>query len=531
MAASIRRIATASSREIAAHREGKVPEFVSEYRMRHRNGTLIWMLSRGIAVRDASGKAIRMAGSQTDITEGKIADPLTGLPNRLYFLDRLENSIEATRRKAGLFAVLFLDLDRFKLINDSMGHAAGDELLAETGRRLQLSVDDGELAGGNAGPCVIARLGGDEFAVLLNGIREKTDAIRIAERILRNLEAPFWLSGRQVFASVSIGMALSNSGNSPEDLLRNADTAMYHAKNRGKARLEVFDESMRERALARLEIETELRKAIDTWQLVLYFQPQVALHTGRITGFEALVRWEHPQRGLILPGEFIPIAEETDLILSLGRWVLAEACRQMAVWQKKFAMDPPLTISVNVSFRQLMEPGLVDDVKRVLAESGLRPGTLRLEMTESTIMTNADDAIDALRRLKEMNVGLEIDDFGTGYSSLSHLNRLPFDTLKIDRSFVRELVSGESSEIVVAILKVAHSLGMSVITEGIENAEQLQLLTELGCNYGQGYYFARPLAPEAAQALIESRESVSAALVPAGAFAENLEHEAVPVGV
>jgi diguanylate cyclase (GGDEF)-like protein/PAS domain S-box-containing protein len=498
--------------EIAAHRNGATSEFTSEYRMRNRNGSFIWMLSRGAVVRDETGRAIRMAGSQTDITEGKIGDPLTGLPNRLYFLDRLEDSIQKDDGDGMGFAVLFIDLDRFKLVNDSLGHAAGDELLMGISGRLKASVRAAGTGSERLRHCVVARLGGDEFAVLLNGVRQISEAAAVAERILKSLSAPFQIAGRQVFGTVSIGIAPGSAVRSPEDLLRDADAAMYYAKTKGKARYEVFDEGMRDRARARLEIETDLRKAIDLNQLVLYYQPQISLVTSRVIGYEALVRWRHPERGLVPPSEFIPVAEETDLIVPLGRWVLREACRQMAQWHRGFAVDPALTVSVNVSFRQLGDASLVDEVRKALRESGLPPGSLKLEMTESSIMSNPEMAIGILRQLKEIGVGLEIDDFGTGYSSLSNLSRLPFDTVKIDQSFVKDLhASGESAEIVKTILDLARSMGMSVVAEGVETADQLGVLTSLGCDYAQGYYFSRPVDSEATQALLRERHNLQRA--------------------
>jgi diguanylate cyclase (GGDEF)-like protein/PAS domain S-box-containing protein len=494
--------------EIAAHRAGTTTEFSSEYRICQRNGSFVWMLSRGAVVRDEFGTAIRMAGSQTDITEGKIADPLTGLPNRLYFLDRLEDSIQKGSDDGFGFAVLFIDLDRFKLVNDSLGHAAGDELLTGIARRLRTSTREASTANGRGGHSVVARLGGDEFAVLLNDIDQKETAA-VADRILANLSAPFQIAGRQVFATVSIGIAPGASGSTPEDLLRNADTAMYHAKAKGKARSEVFDEKMRDRAKARLEIETDLRKAIDLKQLVLFYQPQVSLIDGRTVGYEALVRWQHPERGLIPPSEFIPVAEETDLIIPLGRWVLREACRQMAQWHRNFEVESKLTISVNVSFRQLSDTSLVDDVREILEETGLSARSLKLELTESSIMSNADVAIKVLQEFKEIGVGLEIDDFGTGYSSLSYLNRLPFDTVKIDRSFVKELQSsGESAEIVKTILDLARSMNMTVIAEGVETMAQLETLTSLGCGYAQGYYFSKPVDKDSTQSSIRQRHAL-----------------------
>ena len=484
--------------EIAAHCENKTAEFTSEYRMRHKSGGYIWTLSRGIAIRDASGKAIRMAGSQTDVTEAKIADPLTHIPNRLYFLDRLESAIESASRQGTLFAVLFIDLDHFKMVNDSLGHASGDELLIDVAGRLRASIRASARLSGPV-QSIVARIGGDEFAILLGHLQHEQEASIVAARILERIGEPFHIEGRRIFVSASIGIALSTAGSTPEDLLRNADTAMYHAKTNGKARFEFFNDGLREQAVTRFETETGLRKAIEENQLVVYYQPIVSLADLRIRGFEALVRWNHPERGLIAPSEFIPIAEESDLIVLLGRWVLREACRQMAEWQVRFAPDPPLTISVNVSARQLSDPRLTEDVELALAESGLKHEALALEMTESSIMGDAEQTLAALNRLKRMNIRLEIDDFGTGYSSLSYLQRLPFDILKIDRSFVSKLDAGGGSvNIVKAILELGHSFGMKVIAEGVETEAQLSSLRQLGCKYIQGYLFSRPLDADTA---------------------------------
>jgi diguanylate cyclase (GGDEF)-like protein/PAS domain S-box-containing protein len=492
---------------IASHCDGKTPEFVSEYRMRHDSGGYIWMLSRGIAVRAPSGKAIRMAGSQTDITEGKISDPLTHIPNRLYFVDRLESAIEAAREQGTFFAVLFIDLDQLKTVNDSLGHAAGDELLIDVAGRLRAGMRNSSRPGDQA-KSVVARVGGDEFAILLTHMRDLTDPSIVAARILKRLSEPFYLEGRHVSASASIGIALGSPEATPETLLHNADSAMYHAKANGKARFEFFNDAMRERVVARFEIETGLRKAIETEQLVLHYQPIVSTIDDHICGFEALVRWNHPERGLIPPGEFIPIAEESDLIILLGRWVLREACRQMAEWHKKFATVLPLTINVNVSSRQLSDPRLVEDVEFALAESGLNPQSLSIEVTESSLIENTEQTLMTLNRLKAMNIRLEIDDFGTGYSSLSYLRRLPFDTLKIDRSFIHELGTGSDGlDIVKAITEMAHSLRLEVIAEGVETEEQLLQLRELGCKYVQGFLFSKPVSVEAAASLYrETRE-------------------------
>jgi diguanylate cyclase (GGDEF)-like protein/PAS domain S-box-containing protein len=497
--------------QLTAHCDGSTPEFSSEYRMRHKNGHYMWMLSRGMAVRDEEGVAVRIAGSQTDITEGKVADTLTDLPNRLYLMDKLESAVAAKANPgAGPFAVLFIDLDRFKVINDSLGHAAGDQLLIGVAQRLRSGVRGQGTSGRLAGSAsTVVRLGGDEFAILVEGIGEADDAAIIAERILKYLSASFYLDGRQVFVTASIGVAMSASADTPEELLRNADTAMYHAKAHGRGRFEMFNQGMREQAVARMEIEKDLGKAIKGNQFALYYQPKVSLSNQRITGFEALIRWNHPTRGLLYPSEFIPVAEETGLIVPLGLWVLREACRQMADWQKSMISDPPLTISVNLSFKQLAEPGLAGEVERILAETGLDPRTLKLEMTESSLMENVHLASATLGRFKELKIGLEIDDFGTGYSSLSYLRQLPFDTVKIDHSFVKELgTSDDTSEIIRTILQLAKSLGMDVVAEGVETKDQLARLTAMGCTTGQGYYFSKPVDAERAHWMIRDKDAL-----------------------
>jgi predicted signal transduction protein with EAL and GGDEF domain len=349
---------------------------------------------------------------------------------------------------------------------------------------------------------VVARVGGDEFAILLDHIQHEADPAIVAARILERLSEPFHLEGRRMFVSASIGIALSYAGALPEDLLSNADTAMYRAKVNGKGRFEFFDEAMRAQIVNRFEIETGLRKAIDENQLVLHYQPIISTVDDRICGFEALVRWNHPQRGMIPPSEFIPVAEESDLIVLLGRWVLIESCRKMAEWHERFSGIPHLTVNVNVSSRQLCDSRLVADVEFALAQSGLDPACLALEVTESSIMGNDEQTLATLDRLRAMNVRLEIDDFGTGYSSLSYLQRLPFDTLKIDRSFVRDLSAGSDSlDIAKAIVEMAHSLRLQVIAEGVETQEQLSLLRGLGCNYVQGFLFSKPVPAEAAGTL------------------------------
>jgi diguanylate cyclase (GGDEF)-like protein/PAS domain S-box-containing protein len=498
--------------QITAHLEGQTRHFEIEHRMRHRNGTYRWILSRGFAVRDSFGKAYRMAGSQTDITERKQAehqlvhhalhDNLTGLANRALFMDRLQQAIGRSKRLAGYrFAVLFMDLDRFKVLNDSLGHVVGDQLLISIARRLEAclrSVD------------TIARLGGDEFTILLEGIHDTEDACFLAERIHLSLQTPFNLSGQEVFTSASIGIAMSETEyDRPEELLRNADTAMYRAKTLGRSRHALFDTAMHKRAMALMQLETDLRRAVANsggplpQEFRIQYQPIITLKTGRISGFEALVRWQHPERGLISPTEFIPLAEDTGLIVPLGQWILTEACRQLRQWQQSTSV--PLSMSVNLSTKQFSQPTLIDQVRQLLSHPEVPTASvnLKLEITESMIMENSEAAKAMLDQLKAMGVQLLIDDFGTGYSSLSYLHQLPIDTVKIDQSFISHMsTDSESAEIVRAIVSLAHNLGMNVIAEGVELNEQFQQLKSLGAEYGQGFLFAKPLDCEEVEILL-----------------------------
>ncbi len=489
--------------DIAAHLEGRTPHFEVEHRIRHRDGTYRWMRSRGLAVRDEAGHASRMSGSQTDITDGKVSDPLTGLPNRLLLMDRLTRAIERARRESGyLFTVLFLDLDRFKLVNESLGHQVGDQLLVAIARRLESCLRSGDSCARFPMDHTIARLGGDEFTILLEDVRSVSNAVRVAERIQKTLQQAFSLDGHEVFTSASIGLAASTTGyDGAEALLRDADTAMYRAKALGGARCEVFDTEMRDRTVARLRIENDLRRAIERSEFVLHYQPIVTLADERLSGFEALVRWMHPERGLIPPGDFIPVAEETGAILPIGWWVLREACRQMQAWQARLGRYGALTISVNLSGKQFLQADLVDQVAQALQETGLPPVCLKLEITESMIIEGVESAILKLLQLKDLGVRLAIDDFGTGYSSLSYLDRFPIDSLKIDRSFVASMSDGRS-EIVRAIVGLAHNLRLDVIAEGVSAPEHVAELRAAGCQYGQGYYFSRPLGADAATELI-----------------------------
>jgi diguanylate cyclase (GGDEF)-like protein len=446
-----------------------------------------------------------MAGSQTDITERKVSDPLTGLPNRLLFNDRLGRLIKhAKRRKDHLFAVLFLDLDGFKMVNDSLGHLCGDQLLLGVANRLEKCLRSTDTVARMGESFTVARLGGDEFTVLLDYLKDLNDAKLAAERLMKALAPPFILGGKEVFTSVSIGIALSNTAyEQSEDMLRDADTAMYRAKSLGKARFEVFDADMRAKVLARLQLETDLRGALEREEFRNYYQPIVALDSGRIVGFEALLRWQHPTRGLLGPEEFIFVAEETGLIRELGWWNLQQACRQMSDWRASSNDHRDLIISVNLSAKQFLQPNLVESIKKLLLEIQLSPGALKLEITESTVMADPTGAVEMLQQIKALGVHLAIDDFGTGYSSLSYLHRFPLDTLKIDRSFISEMRDdGEGMEIARTILPMAMNLQLDVVAEGVETIEQIIMLKKLHCKYGQGYYFSRPLSAEGTTALL-----------------------------
>ncbi len=490
---------------IAVHLMGRTAHFESEHRMLHRNGSYRWMLSRGLAVRHSSGKATRMAGSQTDITEGKVSDPLTGLPNRLLFMDRLERSIKRSKRREDYqFALFFLDLDRFKVINDSLGHLIGDQMLIAIARRLESCLRSTDGFWRFEQKHIVARLGGDEFTILVDDIKHVRDVIRIAERLLEKMSMPFDLKGHEVFATVSIGIAFSETGyESPAELLRDADTAMYRAKALGKARYELFDPAMRDQAVARMNLETDLRRAIEREEFLVHYQPIVSLNTGSIVGFEALARWQHPDRGLVFPADFISVAEETEMILPIGNYVLRKACSQMNTWQAQFSPEPPWIISVNLSGRLFMQSNLVSQIEQILQESGLDARSLKLEITESMIMENTEFLTAMLIQMKELGIQLALDDFGTGYSSLSYLHQFPLDTLKVDRSFVGRMgPKGENSEIVRTIVALAHNLDLDVTAEGVETGAQLALLQSMGCEYAQGSYFSMPLDAQAAGDLL-----------------------------
>jgi len=453
-----------------------------------------------------AGEKVGRVWSFRDITERKQAeeklvynalhDPLTNLPNRVLFMDRLQHAMKrAERHKDFRFAVLYLDLDRFKVVNDSLGHKIGDLLLIESAQRLAACL---------RGEDTVARLGGDEFVILLEDIQDPMYVTRITDRIQHDLASPHDLEGHKVFVFVSMGIVLSESRyERPEDILRDADIAMYRAKGQGRGRYEMFDTAMLAHAMTRLELESDLRKAVEHGEFIIHYQPIVELGARRIIGFEALVRWQHPTRGLVSPAEFIPIAEETGLIVSIGHWVLSEACRQIREWQVQFPADSLLTVSVNLSARQCAQTDLVQRVAEVLQSTGLDASSLKLELTESMIVEDAESTSDMLSELRALGVQVQIDDFGTGYSSLGYLQKLPIDTLKIDRTFIAALGKGGSgSEIVRTIMALAHDLGMKVVAEGIETDEQLSKLRSMQCEYGQGYLFNKPIDSQAAGLLL-----------------------------
>lgn len=431
-------------------------------------------------------------------------DSLTGLPNRDSFVDCVGRAIANTKgRSSYLFAVLFLDLDRFKVINDSLGHLVGDELLMSVVLRLRACLGRAD---------TVARVGGDDFAILVRNI-DVGHAVDLADRIHQALIVPFELRGQEVFVTASIGIAVGGepapaAREQPEHLLRDAHTAMYRAKALGTGRYQVFNASMHDLAVERLQLETDLRMALKRREFLLHYQPFVCLASGRIIGFEALVRWQHPLRGLISPVKFIPVAEETGAIVPLGEWVLEEACRQLRIWEVMFEVDRPLIMSVNLSGKQFAQPDLVERIQAILATTDLSAESLKLEITESVVMDDVESAIAVLKHMKALNVKLGIDDFGTGYSSLSYLSRFPTDTLKVDKSFVGRMEVGSEGEnvaIVRTIVTLAHALGMDVIAEGVETAAQLAKLRAIGCEYGQGYFFAKPLPSDEATALMASR--------------------------
>ena len=489
--------------DIDAHLTEQTPHYEDEYRMLHRDGNYLWMLGRGIAVR-SGGKAYRMAGSQTDITRGKVVDVLTGLPNRVLFMDRLGRSFERSRRrKDKTFALIFLDLDSFKLINDKLGHLIGDQLLVAIATRLETTIRATDSIARLGRNHTIARLGGDEFTILLEEITSPLDVRRVAERIASDMSTPFSINGQELYPTASIGIALYNpSYQNPEELLRDADIAMYSAKSHGKGRYEFFDANMRANTIAKLQLETELRRGIERREFENYYQVIVSLNTGKICGFEALLRWRHATRGIVAPNEFIPVAEDTGLIVPIGQRSLESACQQMRIWQARFLNDPPLMISANLSPRYFLQPDIAQQCSTVLFETQLSNSSFNIEVTESAMIAEPEAAIELMRQLKSLGIKITLDDFGAGYSSLSYLHRFPLDSVKIDRSFISRIM--EDDEMVRTIIAMGRNLGLKVVAKGVETAEQAAKLRELGCEFAQGFYFSVPInAQEATDLLAE----------------------------
>ena len=492
--------------DLHAHLENVASHFINEHRILHADGSYHWVISRGYAIRDNKGSAYRIAGSINDITERKQAeeqlrydafhDALTGLSNRALFMEQVEHAIAISQRNPNYqFAVLFLDLDRFKIINDSLGHTLGDELLVVIARRIEKCIRAGDM---------VARWGGDEFTVLLEDISDLDSVFVLAERIHEEIGRPVKLNDLDLFTTVSTGITWSKYNyNTAEEVLRDADIAMYEAKKTGKARHVLFDDSLHSSAIALLHLETDLRKALEKNQFTLVYQPIISFDSGLIEGFEALLRWEHPKHGMISPLDFIPLAEETGLILPIGEWVLTEACKQLRSWQEQFT--PELWMSVNVSGKQLFESDMPQLVRSVIKQTELNPDTLKLELTESLLIEKSEKVVTIMEGIKELGVHLSIDDFGTGYSSMSYLHIFPIDTLKIDRAFVSR-IEKEGRETVRAIIDLANNLILDVIAEGVENEAQIQRLKSLGCPQAQGYYFSPPDKPEVILQLLEEKK-------------------------
>lgn len=476
-----------------------------EFRLRRHDGVFRWHTARATCGRDAEGNIVKWFGTNTDIDDQKQSeeklnyfarhDALTDLPNRSEFMTHLLSAIERGKTNpVARFAVLFLDLDRFKVINDSLGHLVGDKLLRGIADRLRQHVRPGD---------VVARLGGDEFTILLNRTGSMADVVQVADRVQRNLSRPFHIDNYEVFTSASIGIIVSDDIlRQPEDFLRDADAAMYRAKESGKARYEIFDREMHVRNLNLLELETDLRYAVERNEFEVHYQPITDLTSGTVREFEALLRWRHPKRGLVLPDDFIEIAEETGLIIPIGKWIIDKACRQISQWQRY--SDEKLSISVNLSAKQLTHPSLIGQISQTLTETGLRSGQLKLEVTESTVMEHSERSLKVLFDLHKMGVSLSTDDFGTGYSSLSYLQRFPFDRLKIDRSFIDKMGDDDkSAAIIKTILMLGDNLGIEVVAEGIETRQQLESLRMLGCRLGQGYLFSRPVEAKKARKILQ----------------------------
>ena len=483
-----------------AHLQHLTPSLEAEYRILHQDGGYRWMICHGLALFDSQGKPYRFAGSQSDITTRKqleeqlirkaLHDELTMLPNRAVLTDRLGVELEHARRRGDRkFAVMLLDLDHFKIINDSLGHIRGDTLLQAFARRLEQCLRPGD---------IVSRLGSDEFAILVNDLETQEEAVKVADRISEVMQNAFDMDGREIFLHASIGIVLAGDDHqTAADVLCDADIALQHSKSNGRSRYEIFDPQMRGNTLTRLQQEAELRRALQNHEFILYYQPVFELQTMQISGFETLIRWQHPTRGLLAPAEFIQVAEQSSLIVPIGEWVLRTACLQAQAWIQRCRR--PFRIAVNLSASQLNHKNLLPTVRSALAESGLAPENLELELTESVAIHNLDQSIQILHTLRQMGISIAVDDFGKGYSSLDYIQNLPSNTLKIDRSFIKNLANSGSaskaeSAIVLAMITMAHQLCLKVIAEGVETETQLKRLAELNCDLVQGFYTGKPLS-------------------------------------
>jgi diguanylate cyclase (GGDEF)-like protein/PAS domain S-box-containing protein len=486
---------------------GDVDLFEHEHRVRHADGTFRWMRCRAAATRDVDGRALRAAGSLTDVTQTTVTDPLTGLPNRTHFEALVSRSLERSRRGHDLFAVLVIGLDRFDAVNGSLGRSIADRLLMAVTRRLQSSLRSNDAVSRTKSGFTLARAGGGDFTVLLDDISDPSDALRVADRLRSVLQRPFEVDGRMMFASASVGIAVSSTGyDEPDAILRDATTALRQAKAGGAARCQMFDAVARESADARLRVEHELQHAIESTAFVVHYQPVICLATGAIVSVEALVRWEHPERGLLAPAEFLGVAEATGAILPIGRFVLGDACRQVAAWQQRLAERAPRVLRVNLSPRQLADDQLTSLVRATLRQTGLAAASLAIEVTEHAFTRDALCAKRSMLHVHSDGVDWSLDDFGTGYSSLSRLHELQIGSVKVDRALVARVPGDDKArDLVRVIVDLAHSLGMTVVAEGVETVEQVAELRAVGCDHAQGHYFSPAVDALAAERLIEAQ--------------------------
>lgn len=503
--------------QLSGHLKNRTENFQCEYRILRKDQQYTWMLARGLAVWDPAGFAHRIAGSQTDIHMRKkfeeqlrydaLHDGLTGLGNRTLLIERLIHVNERKKRKPELlFALFFLDFDRFKQINDTLGHQAGDQLLVEASRRLDFGLRSADTVTRFSGPETVARIAGDEFVLLLEDFQKIEDALNVAERISGLLNAPYWIAGQEVSLTASIGMVVPEEAYpNAEDIIRDADIAMYRAKQMGGGQVVRFNQDMYASTLARMQLETDLRKAVERREFEVFYQPIYFLDDDRLAGFEALVRWNHPQRGLLQPDEFILVADEIGMIIPIGLFVLEEACRQMQSWRDRLKNSPELMVSVNFSARQLAAPNLLAEIHAILKTTAFDPHKLWLEVTEGTLLENNELVLDRLQELRALGVRIKIDDFGTGYSSLSYLQNLPIDGFKIDRSFIKD-IHGGGEKIVKTLVELGHSLGLTEVAEGVETEFQKEYLKNLSCQYAQGYLMARPVSASAIEELLAGLE-------------------------